>query len=38
MTAILFGYHLSEVHQFTYDWETWEKGMKKKQEQKPKSK
>ena len=23
--GILYGYPLSEVHQFTYDWETWKK-------------
>lgn len=27
--GVLFGYPLSEVHQFTYDWETWNKDMKK---------
>jgi len=37
--GVLFGYPLSEVHQFTYDWETWNKGMKKKSKRrKPKSK
>jgi hypothetical protein len=28
--GILFGYPLSVVHPFTYDWETWIKGMRKK--------
>ncbi len=28
--GILFGYPLSEVHQFTYDWETWKEGREKK--------
>jgi hypothetical protein len=39
MWGVLFGYPLSEVHQFTYDWETWIKGKKRKrQTRKPKSK
>ena len=25
--GLLYGYPLSEVHQFTYDWESWKKGM-----------
>ena len=37
--GILFGYPLSEVHRFTYDWETWRKGMERKlKRRKPKSK
>ena len=37
--GILFGYPLPEVHQFTYDWETWKTGKKRKlQKRKPKSK
>jgi len=33
------GYPLSEAHQFTYDWETWEKRMERKRQRlKPKSK
>lgn len=39
MWGIIFGYPLSEVHQFTYDWETWKKGMERKlQRRKTKSK
>jgi hypothetical protein len=30
LCGILYGYPLPEVHQFTYDWETWWKNKKKK--------
>ena len=28
--GIIFGYPLSEVHQFTYDWDTWNEKQKKR--------
>lgn len=28
--GVIFGYPLPEVHQFTYDWDTWNKNQKRK--------